>query len=126
MGFVHMKYISNKIEIKERTQDLRKNSTKAEKVLWEYLSNKKFENLKFRRQHSFGYYIVDFYCKEKKLLIEIDGDSHYTKNTIIYDNIRTKFLVSLNSKVIRFTNSEIIENIEQVLNTIKSFVNNPT
>ncbi len=67
----------NKPELKEKRKELRKNIPKAEQVLWFRLKAKRFLNIKFRRQHSIGPYIVDFYCTHLKFAIEIDGDSHF-------------------------------------------------
>lgn len=113
-----MTNIHNKIELYKRRKLLRKNQTKAESVLWEYLRAKRFNNFKFKRQHSIDWYIADFYCAEKRLVIEIDGDSHFENKAIEYDITRTKFLNSLNTKVIRFTNEEIFSDIENVLKKI--------
>ena len=113
-----MTKIYNKSELKSRRQILRNNQTKAEDKLWQHLRSKYINNLKFRRQYSFGYYIVDFYCKEKKLVIEIDGDSHFTKEGKEYDKLRTYYLESLGLKVLRFTNNDIYENLEVVLGKI--------
>ncbi len=113
-----MTKIYNKSELKNRRQILRNNQTKTEEKLWQYLKNKYMNNLKFRRQYSFGYYIVDFYCKEKKLVIEIDGDSHFTEEGKEYDKQRSFYLESLGLKVLRFTNNEIHENFEEVLEKI--------
>lgn len=78
--------------------------------------------LKFRRQHSIWRYILDFYSIELKLCVEIDWDSHFEENAKEYDNVRTEFLESAWIKVIRFTNKEIVENIEWVLESLKNFI----
>lgn len=92
---------------------------KAEIVLWSRLKNRQINNRKFRRQHSIGKYVVDFYCPECELVIEVDGDSHYSgadaKNR---DIVRQKDIESLGLKFLRFTNLEIYNNLSAVLDTI--------
>jgi len=88
---------------------------KPEQVLWYWLKGKKLNNYKFRRQYSIGYYIVDFYCTELRLAIEIDGDSHYSQKAKVYDQEREDFIKSYDIRIIRFTNKEVIENIEGVI-----------
>ncbi|BDX03963.1 hypothetical protein MACH16_27110 [Marinomonas pontica] len=74
--------------------------------------------MKFRRQHGIGPYIVDFYCPEKRLVIEIDGDSHYNLDTQVYDRKRDDFMRSLGLQVMRFTNQDILENLGSVLEVV--------
>lgn len=78
--------------------------------------------MKFRRQHGIGGYIVDFYCKEKNLIIELDGNVHNKKEAREYDLVRDKFLKELDLKVLRFKNSEIEENVKEVLKKTKTFL----
>lgn len=84
--------------LKETRQILRKNMTEAELVLWEILKDKKLKRRKFRRQHSIGHYIVDFYCSTEKLIIELDGQQHYTKEGKIKDIERDAQLRLMNKK----------------------------
>ena len=93
---------------------LRKNSTIQERRLWNLLRNRQFNNLKFKRQQPIGEYIVDFVCKEEKIIIEIDGGQHNTIENNQLDKERTDFLQSLGYKVIRFWNNEIYENIDGI------------
>ena len=95
-------------------RNLRKNSTIQERRLWNLLKNRQFYNLKFKRQQPIGDYIVDFICKEAKIIIEIDGGQHNEPENIEYDKTRTEYLNTLGYKVIRFWNNEIYENIEGV------------
>jgi very-short-patch-repair endonuclease len=111
------KTIFNKSSTLEKRKELRKNQTEPEKQLWQYLRNEQL-GVKFRRQHSIGEYIADFYCQKLKLVIEIDGDSHFTNEAIEYDKIRTTFFNSLGIDVIRFTNEDVMKNIEGVINII--------
>jgi very-short-patch-repair endonuclease len=99
-------------------QSLRENSTKAEVYLWERLKSNQFQGLKFRRQHPIGFYIVDFYCHRHKLIIEIDGGYHNTREQIEKDEERSNFLSFQGLKVIRFTNEQVLTEINFVLDTI--------
>ena len=102
---------------------LRRNSTIQERRLWNLLKNRQFHNLKFKRQHPIGDYIVDFICKEAKVIIEIDGGQHNEPENIDYDNTRSEFLNSLGYKVLRFWNNEIYENIDGVLLKLEQEIN---
>ena len=84
----------NRSELTELRKYLRNNSTKSEKILWNELKNSSFLGLKFRRQHGIGNYIVDFYCREKNLVIELDGEVHDLEEAKENDKDRTDFLVS--------------------------------
>ena len=112
--FICMQIIHN-IKAKTHTRKiLRKSATPQEIILWSRLRRKQL-SYKFRRQHSIGKYIVDFYCSEKKLIIELDGWQHRKENNEGYDAERTNFLESLGYKVIRFWNNDINKNIEGVI-----------
>ena len=104
-------------------RNLRKNSTIQERRLWNLLKNRQFHNLKFKRQQPIGDYIVDFICKEAKIIIEIDGGQHNEPENIEYDKTRTEYLNNLGYKVIRFWNNEIYENIEGVVLRLKEEIN---
>jgi len=103
----------------KRAKELRKNMTPAEKVFWNRVRNKKFQGLKFRRQHPIEYYIADFYCPEKKLVIEIDGKIHDQIDKKEQDKNRDAEIKKYDLKILRFKNKEIINNISQALNIIK-------
>jgi type I site-specific restriction-modification system R (restriction) subunit/very-short-patch-repair endonuclease len=104
----------------EEARELRKNQTKAEEIFWQLVRNRKFLNLKFRRQHQIGSYIVDFYCDEQKLIIEFDGDVHNTIEQQKHDSTRDKYLTSIGNRVLRFKNEELLNNPESVLDKISS------
>ncbi len=110
-----MTEIFNKKELIKKRQFLRNNMTKAEIVLWSKLKGKQLNDLKFRRQYSINNYVVDFYCPELKLAIEIDGDVHVFSSRIVYDKQRQKEIEALGIKVLRYTNTDILNNIEGVL-----------
>ena len=101
---------------------LRKNSTIQEKRLWNILKNRKFHNLKFKRQNPIGRYIVDFICYEKKLIIEIDGGQHNEEKNIKEDIERTTFLKNLGFKVIRFWNNDVYQNIDGIIAEIEKHI----
>jgi very-short-patch-repair endonuclease len=101
---------------------LRNSSTPAEAVLWKCLQRRQLLGQKFRRQISIDRYIVDFYCPEKNLVIELDGDGHFSPNGNNYDDERTKFLEKQGLTVIRFENDELKENLDGVLETIKAYL----
>ena len=103
-----------------KAQFLRRNETKAEKLLWEKLRNNQLEGLKFRRQHPVNIYIADFYCHKFKLIIELDGDYHYQEEQKQKDEVRTEVLRLNDLKIIRFKNEEVEQDINQVLTTIKN------
>lgn len=104
-----------------RARELRQPQTPAEATLWRYLRNRNLK-YKFRRQHPIYRFIIDFYCAEAKLLIEIDGDSHLEKEQIEYDKARTEYLEALGYKVIRFTNNDVRYTISAVVDKVISTV----
>ncbi len=97
--------------------ELRKNMTPAEKLLWNELRNRKVENCKFRRQHPIDIFIADFYCHQKKTVVEVDGEIH--NNQKEYDIGRTAEIESFGIMVIRFTNHEIETNIKLAIEKIE-------
>lgn len=105
----------NRSSTKAKRIALRQNQTGAEAILWQNLRGKRFHELKFFRQFGIGEYIADFYCTEKRVVIELDGSQHYTDEGISYDKARTEFLNSLNIRVVRFSNIDVINNSDGVL-----------
>jgi very-short-patch-repair endonuclease len=103
---------------------LRKTSTEAELLLWSNLRNKRLKGFKFRRQHPITRYIADFYCHEAKLIIELDGGIHNLPDYQEHDEGRTFELENDGIQVIRFTNTEILDNIVSVLDKITAILNN--
>ncbi len=108
--------IFNKSKFLSRRKDLRKDTTLQEYKLWYFLKGKNL-GVKFRRQHGIGPYIADFYCKEKNLIIELDGSQHQENKE--YDRERDNYIKTLGIKVLRFWNNEVDTNIEGVLMKIK-------
>ena len=105
--------------LKNNARYLRKNQTEQERKLWNLIKNKQFYNYKFLRQYVIGRYIVDFICREKKIIIEIDGGQHNENSTIDYDKERSIYLNSIGYTVIRFWNNEIDNNIEGVYSKLE-------
>ena len=110
---------SNKIF--ENARSLRQTSTEAEETLWQELRDRKLNELKFRRQHPIDKWIADFYCHEKKLVIELYGSVHNEKEIAEYDAGREKDLKELGFNVMRFKNDEVLTDIEFVLKRITEF-----
>ncbi len=108
------------LSIHRKAKELRKKMTRAEKILWSYISNKKILNMHFRRQHPYGMFIIDFYCNSANLAIEIDGEIHKGKKE--YDKERTEYLKSSGLDELRFKNIEIEERIEMVIDKIKNYI----
>ena len=113
------KRLHNQRVFLKRRKDLRNSATAPEVILWQHLKNKGL-GYKFRRQHSVGPYILDFYCPKLRLAIELDGKLHNQTDSKIYDSERTKFLESLDIKVIRFKNIEVVKKMKEVLKKILS------
>ncbi|MCK5851825.1 DUF559 domain-containing protein [bacterium] len=120
------KQINNQPYLKSYRRKLRNNLTPSEAVLWKMLQHKKLNGKKFRRQHSIDKYILDFYCPEEKLAIELDGQGHFEMAHSEHDVNRSIFLEKNGIKVLRFENKTIFESPEQVLNKIKSNFNGST
>ena len=103
-------------KLTSRAQELRKNMTKEERKLWyEYLNN---YPLRFRRQVTFGHFILDFYCAAAKLAVELDGSQHYGEEGLAKDAERTRFLESNGIVVLRFPNTDVTGNLRGVCELI--------
>lgn len=100
-------------------RELRQKQTEAEKILWFKLRDKQLKGIKFRRQEPIGNYVVDFVSFEEKLILEIDGSPHKKISTKMIDNQRSLWLQGQGFKVLRFWNSEIVNDVEGVLGEIK-------
>jgi very-short-patch-repair endonuclease len=102
--------------IRQRARKLRQPQTSAEEQLWQHLRRKQLEGYYFRRQHPIGNFIVDFYCAEVRLVIEVDGDVHAFQ--VRYDTARTEWLIEHGYHLLRFTNDEIFRQLKAVLEHI--------
>ena len=113
-----MSRFSRTYEKTERSRALRREMTGPERQLWSRLSRRQLGGYKFRRQHPIGPYVLDFYCSEVKLCVEVDGEQHGFASGMARDAIRTGFLESKGICVLRFWNHEIQDSIEAVLDAI--------
>lgn len=103
-------------------RDQRRQPTEAEDILWEALRDRRLNGVKFRRQHPFGRYVLDFFCVKHQLAIEIDGEIHRKKNQIEHDIERTAFLEEIGVQLIRFRNEEVKNLLGQVIKRILEIV----
>lgn len=115
-----MTRIHNQDHLKQTRKDLQNNATTAEATLWGFLQKSQLEGRKFRRQHSIGNYVVDFYCPAEKLVVELDGKAPFYQPGYESDQERTKYLHSLNIRVLRFENEEVFKATENVLDKIRA------
>jgi very-short-patch-repair endonuclease len=102
----------------EKAHELRMNMTKAEKKVWDELKNRNLFKVRFRRQHPVDIFVVDFYCHELKLAIEIDGNIHLEKEVSEYDEGRTHDIEKFGIKILRFTNDQVFNDTDGVINKI--------
>jgi very-short-patch-repair endonuclease len=109
-------------ELVERARVLRKNMTKAEIILWSRIRSKKINGYKFRRQQPLLDYIVDFYCDELKLIIEVDGEIHSFSERISYDRKRDNILKINGYHIIRLSNLEVETELNSTISKITSFI----
>ena len=109
-------------EIYRRARELRDNMTSSEIHLWKYLSNNKLDGFRFKPQHPIGNFIVDFYCHKAKLVIELDGEIHLEEEQKERDQGRTAEIEAFGLTIIRFTNQEVLEDIDNVLIKINTII----
>lgn len=107
---------------KERRRELRARETNAERFLWSHLRNRRCGGIKFRRQVGIGSYIADFYAYERKLVVELDGTSHYTEEARLHDIERSQYLRDSGIRILRFKNFEVANYIDSVIERIIAFV----
>ena len=105
-------------EIRERARSMRQIPTLAEDMLWQRIRKKQVQGFRFRRQHAIARFIVDFYCFEASLVIEIDGGIHDEPGQAEYDEERQQYLESLDLRVLRFTNAQVINDGDTVVQNI--------
>ena len=105
-------------EFLTRARELRRDTTPQERELWRHLRGKQLHGLRFRRQHPIAPFVVDFYCHEHKLVVEIDGHTHYEPGQQRYDRARTERLEQRGLRVVRFTNGDVDSRIDGVLQEI--------
>jgi very-short-patch-repair endonuclease len=108
--------------LKKRRRYLRNHLPKAEVLLWMQLSNRQMRGYKFRRQYSVDKFVIDFYCPELRLAIEVDGDSHFTPQARIYDRGRQNHIESFGIRFLRVMNEDVYDNLEAVLDEIEATI----
>lgn len=108
-------------ELAER-RSLRTNGTMEEAMMWKVLKNRQVSGVRFRRQFSVGAYILDFYCPELKLCIEIDGAGHYSNEGLRHDYVRDKYLSELGIRVLRFENRAVLKMQPVILAEIEAVI----
>ncbi|HEY0108309.1 MAG TPA: endonuclease domain-containing protein [Fibrella sp.] len=113
----------NKPSMKELRRELRRNQTHAETLLWESLRNRTVGGVKFRRQHSIGTYVVDFYCAEAALVIELDGSVHDSAEAQAADREREAVICGLGLSTMRFRNADVERRLDYVLEKIAENLN---
>jgi very-short-patch-repair endonuclease len=113
-----MAQVYNKKEYQARRRALRRSMPTAEVILWSKLKNKQMQGKRFLRQYSVDQYVLDFYCPELKLAIEVDGDSHFVAGAQDYDRDRQEYIEEFGIRFLRFTNTDVIENIDGVCQVI--------
>ncbi|MBI3599936.1 MAG: DUF559 domain-containing protein [Nitrospinae bacterium] len=106
------------IKLKKYSQELRKQMTDAERLLWSKIRGKQLKGLQFYRQRIIGNYIVDFYCPKATVTVELDGGQHYTDEGMIKDKNRDEYMTAQGLKVLRFSDREVFENINGVIQRI--------
>ena len=115
--------------LKQPSRQLRENMTDAERRLWTKIRRKQLKGCQFYRQKPIGDYIVDFFCPRAKLIIEVDSGQHYSDEGSEYDRIRNEHLRSLGLRVLRFTNTDVLTNlegvVERIMENMKGFEGNP-
>ncbi len=105
-------------KLKKYSQELRKNMTDAERLLWSKLRRKQVKNFQFYRQRIIGNYIVDFYCPSSKLIIEVDGGQHYQDEGDRRDKVRDDYMKNLGMKILRVSDREVFKNLHGVVERI--------
>ena len=108
----------NAPELKSRRRDLRASLTPAESLLWHHLQRSKLQGRKFRRQHSVGPFVLDFYCPSERLAVELDGTTHDHRVEVRRDVLRTTYLAATGVRVIRFENQDVVRDPDGVLASI--------
>jgi len=119
-----MRFLPYNTNHKEFSQILRKNATLGEVLLWKELRSKKMKGYQFNRQKPLGNYIVDFYCKPLKLVIEIDGGSHHFEEVMVKDAKRQTVLEEMGLHLLRFTEMDVRRNMIHVLTSLETHIEN--
>ncbi|MCM2265971.1 MAG: endonuclease domain-containing protein [Desulfuromonadales bacterium] len=105
---------------------LRAQLTDAEQLVWQILRDRRFSGIKFRRQHPFDRFVLDFYCHEARLALELDGSGHNDQDQKVYDEERTRILEDAGIRVLRFWNHDVLNNLEAVLEKLHAELFTPS
>ena len=116
--YLNSLHLGTRATTHEHAKELRYTQTEAEQRVWALLRNRQLNGKKFRRQHPIADYVLDFYCHECKLAIELDGEHHKQEKVKEYDAARTKFLNQSAIKILRFWNDEIAIDVDSVIQRI--------
>ena len=117
-----MTRLYNLTSLKDRRRQLRRQPIPSEAKFWMFLRNRQYRGLKFRRQHSIGGYILDYFCPALRLAIEIDGDSHLKPGRDIYDERRQRWIERQGVTIVRFLSSDVINNFEGVIERLDEVI----
>jgi very-short-patch-repair endonuclease len=117
-----MKFLHNNPVLKDHRRKLRHRQTDAEKTFWSHVRNKQFRGMRFLRQYSVGSYILDFYCPDLRMAVELDGGQHNETDGKVYDAVRSEFLLAQDIDVLRFWNNEVLQNMQGVLDKMEEIV----
>jgi very-short-patch-repair endonuclease len=117
-----MTRIFNRAREKEKRRELRNDMTNAERLLWKRIRRRQIRNKRFLRQFSVGKYIIDFYCPEIRLAVEVDGDTHSSDEEIESDKNRQTEIENFGISFLRFKNEEIFRNIEKVILRLETVI----
>jgi len=120
-----MQYSLNDPSLKDRRKGLRKNQTDAERAFWAHVRNRRFHGMRFLRQYSVGPYILDFYCPQMRVAIELDGGQHNRPEGSKYDVERSEYLRDHGIDVLRFWDHEVLQNMQGVLARVEERVTPP-
>jgi very-short-patch-repair endonuclease len=112
-------------DLKPLARQLRKNMTDAERALWAKLRRKQLNGCIFYRQKTIGNYIVDFFCPAERLIVELDGGQHYSEEGRAKDEARSRYLIGLGLKVMRFSDLDVLKNIDGVLQVLYEYCKIP-
>ena len=123
LSYEYPMYFGATPDVFKKAKELRKLETDAERILWSKLSRNQILGLQFRRQHPLNRFIADFYCPKLKLVIEVDGNIHDIPDNVEYDKVRSEIMSEFGINVIRFTNDQIMNNIDDVINKIENLIN---
>jgi len=110
----HYRATDLRVRSRKRVGELRREATDAEGRLWKLLRGRQLAGHKFRRQHEFGGFVLDFYCADARLAIEVDGGQHFSEQGALHDEERTQFLEANGIRVLRFTNTEVLSELDAV------------